>query len=82
VRGEPYEKATEQSVADLERAVQLLTDHPLRFCATEIQARLTKSVFEQWAWIGGLDLDLMNRTGGPESILLAQEINRIGKEII
>lgn len=82
MRGERYEKATEQSVTDLEEAVRLLTDHPLHFCATEVQARLTRSVLEQWVWIGGLNLDLMNRTGGPETILLAREINRIGKELI
>lgn len=81
MRSEEYERATDQSLADLRRAIQLLTDHSDVFCATATQARLTKSVFEQWAWIGDLNLDLMNRTGGPETILLAREINRIGEEL-
>lgn len=81
MRSEEYERATDQSLADLRRAIQLLTDHSDVFCVTPVQARLTKSVFEQWAWIGDLNLDLMNRTGGPETILLAREINRIGEEL-
>jgi len=75
-----YEPATEQSVADLRQAIELLDAFPTMFCATLDQAALTKAALERWAWMGNIEVDLMNRTGGPEMIRLAREINRIGKE--
>lgn len=79
--GEGYEKATERSLADLDEAAELLRDHPAAFGKTIVQSRLMREMFEQWARMGRLHLDFLNRTGGPETIRLAREINRIGKDL-
>lgn len=76
-----YEKATQQGVTDLEEAAQLLADYPTMFGSTLVQARLMKSLFEKWAKLGRLHLDFLNRTGGQETVELAREINRIGKDL-
>lgn len=76
-----YEKATEQSLADLERAIELLHDYPAAFGKTLQQARLMKTMFEKWLRLGKLELDFLNRTGGPETVRLAREINSIGKDL-
>lgn len=76
-----YEKATEQSVADLEEAATFLADYPTMFGSTLAQARLMKSMFETWARLGRLHLDFLNRTGGQETVELAREINGIGKDL-
>lgn len=78
---EGYERATEQSLVDLERAIRLLTDYPALFGKTLVQARLMKSMFEKWLQMGRLQLDFLNRTGGSETVRLAREINRIGKDL-
>lgn len=79
--GEDYEKATEESLADLNEAAGLLGDYPMAFCKTLEQARLMQDVFKKWARMGRFSLDLLNRTGGPETIRLAREINSIGKDL-
>lgn len=76
---EGYERATSESLADLNEAAGLLGDYPTAFCKTLEQARLTRSLIEAWARMGRFDLDFLNRTGGPETIRLAREINRIGE---
>lgn len=81
MRAHDYEKATEQSLTDLKEAVRLLGEHPTAFAKTSTQAGLMKGMFEAWAWMGWLDLDMLNRQGGPETILLAREIINIGKEL-
>lgn len=75
-----YEKATEEDLAGLSRAADLVDRYPAAFSPTLEAARLTKAMFEAWAWMGGLNLDMLNRQGGPETIRFAREINRIGKE--
>lgn len=74
-----YEKATEQSVADLEKAATLLNEHPLAFAKTPMQAELMKEIFEDWIRVARLDLDLLNRRGGSQVVRLAREIINIGK---
>ncbi|QJD53805.1 hypothetical protein SEA_KELA_245 [Streptomyces phage Kela] len=76
-----YERATEQSLADLNRAAGLLGEYPTAFCSTLEQARLTKEMIERWARMGRFDIDFLNRAGGTETIQLAREINRIGEEL-
>lgn len=76
-----YERATEQSLADLNRAAGLLGEYPTAFCSTLEQARLTKEMIERWARTGRFDIDFLNRAGGTETIRLAREINRIGEEL-
>lgn len=75
-----YEKAVEEDLADLRQASLLLGEYPTAFGGTLEQARLMADLLDTWAWMGGIELDLLNRTGGPEAIRLAREINRIGKE--
>jgi hypothetical protein len=75
-----YERATPESLADLNEAARLLGDYPTMFCSTLEQARLTKAMFERWARMGRFDIDFLNRAGGTETIRLAREIIRIGKE--
>lgn len=79
MRARDYEKATEQSLADLKKAARLLGEYPMAFSKTLEQAELMKEMFEAWSWMGWLDLDMLNRQGGPETILLAREIINIGK---
>lgn len=76
-----YERATEQSLADLNRAAGLLGEYPTAFCSTLEQARLTKEMIERWVRMGRFDIDFLNRAGGTETIRLAREINRIGEEL-
>lgn len=78
--GEGYERATPESLADLNEAAGLLGDYPTAFCTTLEQARLMKAMFEQWARMGRFNIDFLNRAGGTETIRLAREINRIGRE--
>jgi hypothetical protein len=78
---EGYEKATEESLADLNEAAGLLRDYPAAFGATLVQSRLMRTMFEQWARMGRFHIDFLNRTGGPETIRLAREINIIGKDL-
>lgn len=75
-----HEKAVEEDLADLRQASLLLGEYPTAFGGTLEQARLMADLLDTWAWMGGIELDLLNRTGGPETIRLAREINRIGKE--
>lgn len=76
-----YQKATEEDLASLSEAARLLGEYPTLFVSTLEMARLMKSTFEAWAWMGDLNLDMLNRQGGPETIRLAHEINRIGKDL-
>lgn len=78
---EGYERATAESLADLNEAAGLLGDYPAAFCKTLEQARLMQAMFEAWARMGRFAIDFLNRTGGPDTIRLAREINRIGKDL-
>lgn len=37
--------------------------------------RALAEVFDAWAHVASLDLDLLNRVGGPETLTLARQIN-------
>jgi hypothetical protein len=76
-----HEKAVEDDLASLKQASELLDEYPTMFAGTLEQARLMARLFDTWAWMGDVELDLLNRTSGPEAIKLAREINRIGKEL-
>lgn len=78
---EGHEKATPESLADLNEAAGLLGDYPTAFSKTLEQARLMKAMFERWARMGRFDIDFLNRAGGAETVRLAREINRIGKDL-
>ena len=75
-----FEKAVEEDLATLKQASGLLGEYPTAFGKTLEQARLMTDLFDTWFWMGNIELDLLNRTGGPETVRLAREINRIGKE--
>lgn len=75
-----FEKAVEEDLTALRQASGLLGEYPTAFGGTLEQARLMADLFNTWAWMGGVELDLLNRTGAPETVRLAKEINRIGKE--
>lgn len=76
-----YEKADDQSLADLNEAVGLLEENPTAFAKTPEQAEPMRAMFASWAWMGSLTLDMLNRQSGPETILLAREIIDIGKKL-
>jgi hypothetical protein len=33
-------------------------------------------LLDKWAWLGGIEADLLNRVGGPEALTLARLINQ------
>lgn len=63
-----YEKVSDSGPEDLEKAAALLRGRSDR------TSELLADVFEQWAWIGDLNLDMLNRTGGPETVRLARHL--------
>jgi hypothetical protein len=76
-----YEKATLESLAELNEAARLLGENPLAFAPARGLAEAMRKVFESWAWMGGLTLDMLNRQGGPETIRMAREIIKIGETL-
>lgn len=73
-------EATEASLTELKEAIDQLGRAPLEFAASQGLADALRELFEKWLWLGGLELDLLNRVGGPEVRLLAREVVQIGKE--
>ncbi len=84
--GSPRSTAVFRSAvtADLDALMQagaLLKAYPLRFCKTLDQADILRELFQVWARMGTLELGLLNRVGGQETVLLARAINDTEKEI-
>ena len=64
-----------QQLADAESR---LRQNPLRYTTDPQLAELLADVLNRQAWMGNLSIDMLNRTGGPETVRLARYINEIG----
>jgi len=66
--------ATESGLEALKEAAAQLRSNPARFGMSAGTAELTASIFDVQVRMGSLDLDLLNRTGGPEIVRLARHL--------
>lgn len=57
-----------------------LRNNPTRYTTDTVLAELLADVIKKQAWLGGVDLDMLNRTSGPEAVRLARYLNQIGTE--
>lgn len=66
------------SVDQLTDAESRLRNNLVRYATDPQLSELLADVLKQLARMGRLDLDMLNRTGGPEVVRLARHLNRIG----
>lgn len=59
---------------DLTKAASLVRRSPMQFARSYETAELLAAVFDSWARMGRMNLDFLNRVGGPETVRLARHI--------
>lgn len=64
----------ESAPDDLAEAALLVRKYPTRFTQFYGTAELLAFVFDSWARMGRVELDLLNRVGGAETVRLARHI--------
>lgn len=69
------------AVDQLTGAESRLRNNPTRYTTDPELSELLADVLKQQAWLGSLNLDMLNRTSGPEVVRLARYLNQIGTAV-
>lgn len=70
-----FDRSDTHVVDELRAAEASLRDERSRAVPDMMAAELLADVMAQWAFLGQVDPDMLNRIGGPETVRLARYIN-------